>query len=196
MKPVKKDDIQVWIAFLQGEFTTIKNAIRERGAKFFMRPIGMGVAVVFAVHHYIYLPSAIALKGVQMDVEAAKATFKFAEDYENLKIRLETLYAKLPRVTDPQNWLLEEVRGTLRDEGIVPLSTTSPLETPGDTYKRLTMRVKCQATYAQIASWISRLERSESLLLIEQVSIRKDGTPIGSNTADVTISTLVPMSTE
>ena len=53
--------------------------------------------------------------------------------------------------------------------------------------------MRCQGNYPQIASWISRLERNAALLFVRELGLSKDATPIGSNTVDVSITTVVPL---
>jgi len=189
---IDKALILKWVNFAQGEVLSMRNCFRERGGKFFSRPLGVGILIVFVSYWYVFSPTADKIRIAEINLKAAEVTKQYAEDYENLQIRLETLKSKLPRVKEPDAWLLDEVRRTLREEGIVPLSTSSPTEMAGPAYRMLAITVRCQATYGQIASWISRLERSDSFLLVSEMKIKKDEEPVGSNTADVKIVTLVP----
>ncbi|TBR22316.1 hypothetical protein EPO15_08315 [bacterium] len=175
------------------EVTVLREALRDRGAKFFGRPLGMAAAIAFAAYYYIYLPPLTNAKKVSDELATAKATSQYAEEYQNLQSRLSGLYTKLPRTQDPQGWILNEVRKTLREESIVPLSISPPNDLVKGEYRFITIEVRCQGNYPQIASWISRLERNPALLFVRDLTLRKDADPIGSNTVDVAITTVVPM---
>jgi hypothetical protein len=189
---MKPDDLKRWAQFLQGEILVMKDAFRERGAKFFQRPLGLGAIIVFAAYWYVYLPPLDRMVEIEEGLAAAQASAQYAEDYKSLTARLENLFTKLPRVQNPGNWLLQEVRKSLRQEGIVPLSTSPPREQKVEQYNFISLEVRCQATYPQLASWIARLEGGSNLLFIKELTVRKDSEPIGSNTAEVTITTVVP----
>lgn len=189
---MKTEDLKEWAIFLQGELLVMRDSFRERGAKFFQRPLGLGAIIVFCAYWYVYLPPVQRMALIQENLMAAQAASQYAEDYKSLKARLEGLFLKLPRVENPEGWLLAEVRRTLRAEGIVPLSTGSPKEQKVQQYRFISMEVRCQATYSQLASWIARLEGGKNLLFIKELTLRKDEEPIGSNTAEVTITTVVP----
>ncbi|MFH1723142.1 MAG: GspMb/PilO family protein [Elusimicrobiota bacterium] len=189
---MKKEDLQRWFSFLEGELYVVRNALRERGGKFFMRPFLVGGLGIFAAYWYVYLPPAGRLVEIEEELSAAEVSSQYAGDYKSLKARLDGLYERLPRTRNPETWLLTAVRRTLRQEGIVPLSTSAPAETVRENYRFISISVRCQASYPQIASWISRLERGQELLFIKSLTLDKDAKPIGSNTANVTITTVVP----
>ncbi|MBI3297467.1 MAG: type 4a pilus biogenesis protein PilO [Elusimicrobia bacterium] len=187
-----KADVQRWVSTAGTELTVLRDQFRERGYKFFIRPLGMAGAAMLVGYYYVYLPPLARASKVAVELGAAQATAQYAEDYKNLTARLDGLYTKLPRTDDPQGWILAEVRKTLRQEGIVPLSISTPTDAPRGEYRFISIQVRCQANYPQIASWISRLERNESILFVSELILRKESEPIGSNTLDVTITTVVP----
>lgn len=189
---ITAQDAQRWGKFLQGELQVTRDALKDRGAKFFMRPLGMAGVLVFVAYNYVYLPPIARQKSVAAELSAAQATSQFSEEYQNLKSRLSGLYTKLPRTQDPQGWILNEVRKTLRESGIVPLSISPPNEMAKPEYRFVTIEVRFQASYDQIANWISRLERNPSLLFVREMALAKDPDPIGSNTVNASITTVVP----
>ena len=192
MPSLTKEDAERGLRVVGTELVVLREQMRERGWKFFSRPLAMAGVAVFTAYYYVYLPPIEGAKKVEVDLKAAVATSTYAEDYQNLRARLDGLYTKLPRTPDPQSWILDAVRKTLRQEGIVPLSISPPTDTTKAEYRFISISVRCQASYPQLASWISRLERNESLLFVQDLQVRKDQDPIGSNTADVTITTVVP----
>lgn len=189
---ITKADLERWLGLAGAELTVLRDAFSERGYKYFSRPLGMSCVIVFVAYNYVYLPPIARAGKVATELAAAQATSQYAQDYMDLKARLDGLYTKLPRTEDPQGWLLSEVRKTLRQEGIVPLSISPPQDAVKGEYRAISIAVRCQANYAQIASWISRMERNESILFVSDLDLHKDTEPIGSNTVNVTITTVVP----
>lgn len=190
---ITADDAQRLLRTVGAELTVLRDALRERGAKYFMRPLAMSGVMVFASYYYVYAPPLAKAKGVAEELATAKATSQYAEEYQNLQARLSGLYTRLPRTQDPQGWILNEVRKTLREENIVPLSISPPSDMLKGEYRFITIEVQCQGNYSQVASWISRLERNPALLFVHTLNLRKDAQPIGSNSVDVKITTVVPV---
>jgi len=181
---------RVSLAWIQADLLSIRESLRVRGGKFFGRPIGLGAVIIFCAYFYVYRAAGNLKARVEKDYNAAQATTKYSEDYKNLKARLDGLLTRLPMTEDPGNWLLQAVRKSLREEGIVPLSTSAAKETVTESYRFISIDVDCQASYQQIGSWISRLERGAELLFIQTMRMTKDNDPIGVNTVKVTITTL------
>ncbi|MBI5596917.1 MAG: type 4a pilus biogenesis protein PilO [Elusimicrobia bacterium] len=192
MASVTKADLERWARNAAGEMTVLRDTMRDRGYKFFMRPLGLAGCAMMASYYYVYLPPISRAGKVLTELEAAEATSQYSEDYQNLQARLQGLYTKLPRTQDPQGWILSEVRKTLREEGIVPLSISPATDQPKGEYRFISIQVRCQASYPQVASWISRLERNTSILFVQDLILRKVTEQIGTNTVDVTITTVVP----
>ena len=190
---ITADDAQRLLRTVGAELTVLRDALRERGAKYFMRPLAMSGVMVFTSYYYVYAPPLAKAKGVAEELATAKATSQYAEEYQNLQSRLSGLYTRLPRTQDPQGWILNEVRKTLREENIVPLSISPPSDMAKGEYRFITIEVQCQGNYSQVASWISRLERNPALLFVHTLNLRKDAQPIGSNSVDVKITTVVPV---
>lgn len=183
--------IQRFLESLQGDLMNVRTALNDRGGKYFQRPLVLGGLMIFTAYFYCY--KAAGEMNVRIDTEfgAAQATVQHADEYENLKIRLDAIKRKLPRTKNPGVWLLGAIRSTLKEEGIVPLSTSPPEETSKKGYRFITISIKCQSSFRQIASWISRLERSKKLMYIRQMRLRKEPSVLGENTAEIQITTIV-----
>lgn len=192
MASIGKADLERWARGAGSEMTVLRDTLRDRGYKFFMRPLAISGCLMAAAYYYVYLPPLERAGRVRAELEAAEATSQYAEDYQNLQARLSGLYTKLPRTEDPQGWILSEVRKTLREEGIVPLSISPATDQPKGEYRFISIQVRCQASYPQVASWVSRLERNGSILFVQDLILRKVAEQIGTNTVDVTITTVVP----
>ena len=189
---LKKEDLQRALSFLQGELLVLRDCLRDKGAKYFARPIVMGALLILGTHHYVYQAPETAGARADKELKAAHATARFAGDYKDLQARLDGLLLKLPRTRDPESWLLESIRTTLREEGIVPTEYSAPTDVNMGGYRFISITVKFEAAYKEIGSWVARVERGTSLLYIQSFTLTKKPKPIGRNSVDVTITTLVP----
>lgn len=189
---IKKEVIARYVSGAQAEFTVLRDAIRDKGIKRFGRPIGMGLVMMFCSHFYVYEPSKSALSRVSAELDATLATAQYADDYKDLRARIDGLYTRFPRTKDPEEWLLNEIREALRQEGLVADSISSPQTESGVGYKIVSRAVALSVEYRQIGAWIARLERNKSLLHVAEMTLVKKRQPIGSNRVTVTISTIVP----
>lgn len=180
----------------QGEVAVLRDALREKGVKHFARPIGLGLLAVVVSKHLVYSSGQAAIGRVQADLTATEATARYAADYMDLKARLAGLYSRLPDAKDPGQWLLDAVRESLREEGIIPTSFSTPMERAADNYRFVSISVACSASYKELASWIARLERSKSVLFIGELMVEKKTEPLGSNKVTISIATVVPMQRE
>ena len=189
---IKKEVLQRYLSGAQAEFAVLRDAIRDKGIKRFGRPIGMGLVMVFCSHFYVFEPSKSALSRVSAELDATMATAQYADDYKDLRSRIDGLFTRFPRAKDPEEWLLSEIREALRQEGLVADSISAPQTESGVGYKIVSRAVALSAEYRQIGTWIARLERNKSLLHVAEMTLTKKRQPIGANRITVTISTIVP----
>jgi Tfp pilus assembly protein PilO len=190
---ITQDDLKRWAMALSSEIQSLKDGLRDKGPKYFARPLGISAMLVFASYHYVYKAPQQAMVQVLGELDAAKATAQYANDYQDLKDRLNRLYSSLPKTRDPATWLLSEVRDSLRQEGIVPDSFSSPTDEAGIGYKLVSMTISLTTSYPQLAAWVARIERSKYLMHIKDVKLVKMQKSIGMNTVDVTITTIIPL---
>lgn len=179
-------------AWLQNELRIIRSGFSEKGPKYFQRPLVLGAMMVFCGHFFVYKKGVANKSAAQQALAASQATNEFAEEYRRLKAELEGLSTKLPRTSSPETWLLDAVRRTLREEQIVPLETSPPVQASSRGFRFISLTVAFRAKYAQAASWVSRLEHGGELLFVRKLEVRKDGQEIGQNLVSATVTTMVP----
>jgi len=192
---INKNNLQRWAAAAAAEVKVLKDSLRDKGPKYFARPLALGAVMVFASYNYVFKAPQQAMTTALTELDAAKATSQYANDYQDLKDRLNRLYSSLPRTNDPEAWLLSEVRESLRQEGIVPDSFSSPTDEAGVGYKLVSLTISLTTSYPQLAAWVARVERSRYLMHIKDVKLVKKQKPIGMNTVDVSVSTIIPLET-
>ena len=193
LKKLKIDKAEVLRALerVKSELSSLQAVLKLKGAKYFQRPLAIGGIMVFACYHYVYQGTGTILSDLAVKVEGARATSTYAEDYKKLNDRIKTINLKLPNVKNPQDWLLDSIRKTLREEGIVPLSTSTPKEEVKKGYRFITITVALRASFPETASWVSRLERNNKLLYIRSLSLKKEAEDIGKNHVTVQVMTVV-----
>jgi len=189
---IGRDDVARWASQAAGEVKLIQHAIRDKGPKYFARPLILGAVMVWASYHFVYAPPKEQMRDVADKLQAVQATVQYASDYEDLRDRLSILRSKLPRTNDPEGWLLSEIRESLRQEAILPNGFSTPRLQSGPGYRLVSITINMSAGYAQLANWIARIERSRSLMHIAELHLAKATKPIGMNQVDVTVTTIVP----
>ena len=193
MKNIKidKDEILRSLQRIQGELIALKNVLKLKGAKYFKRPLAIGAVLMFTSYHFLYVGSRGSLESIAVALDGARATATYAEDFKSLKMQLANINRTLPRTKNPQEWLLNSIRKTLREEGIVPLSTSQAKLDFQKGFQFISITVNLQASFPQVASWLSRLERSKRMLYIKSVTVKKDNENIGENSVTVEVTTMV-----
>jgi hypothetical protein len=193
---IDKDKLEALKGRILAEFSSVQGAFQEKGAKYFQRPLVLGGMVIFASYFYVFQTGGDLSNRYSTELDAARAIDQHAEEYQNLRLAIDTVRNKLPRTRNPDEWLTQSVRRTLREEGIDALETSAPKESKKASYRILTVTVKMQSNYHQVASWISRLERSKKLLFIKALRLRKDPERIGKNAIEVDVTTVIPVGGE
>ncbi|MBI5242601.1 MAG: type 4a pilus biogenesis protein PilO [Elusimicrobia bacterium] len=186
------DDLKRWASLFGAELKVLKDGLRDKGPKYFARPLALGCVIIFASYYFVYKPPEGAMADAAKKLEAIRATTQYAADYQELQERLNLLSIRLPHTKEPGAWLLSEVRETLRQEGIIPTDLSTPNDQPGAGYRLISMTVTLSTGFTQLANWIARIERSKSLMHIKDLKLVKSQTPIGMNKVDVTVTTIVP----
>lgn len=188
---IRKEDITSWISWAGAEAMNLRDMLRIKGGKYFMRPMALGGLMIFCAWHYVYKRSDERMHFVQKELDAIQATHEYAEEWKSLKARLEGLRTRLPSQKRTSNdWLLTYVRQSLREEGLVSRSISRPTVLASKGYQFISIKVQCRASYEEIARWIARLERGKELVLVSHLSVKKKERPIGANQVDVTITSV------
>ncbi|MBI3547437.1 MAG: type 4a pilus biogenesis protein PilO [Elusimicrobia bacterium] len=177
----------------QDEALNLVRVIQDKGVKYFSRPLGIAAAVLIGVYWLAYQPSISQLRRVESQLVAAQATAKYTDRYKELDNRLQAFYSTLPKTKDRGSWLLETVRDAMKKDEKIMLKTINPAEEREiGGYVLASLMVTAHSSYKGMASWISRLERSKSLLHISSLVLTKDTSDIGMNTVQLTVTTVAP----
>jgi Tfp pilus assembly protein PilO len=175
------------------DLKALSSALKEKGLRYFARPLGCAAVLLFVFYFYIYAMPRKRLTALDAELEAVRATVKYAGDYQDLSNRLHGFYSRLPKTTEPAAWLLADIRESLRQEGIVPDAFSSPSTEMRPGYRVVSMTVTLNMSYRQLASWMARLENGRYLLHVKDLTLVKKPKPIGNNLISVTLMTVVPI---
>lgn len=173
------------------DLANMRDSLQDKGYKYFQRPMALGLLLILACYQLLYRAPVVRLKVIESELVATRATVKYAATYKDLRERLQILYSMLPTAKDPEEWLRNAIRESLREEGIVSNSLSSPRSNRVEGYRFLSITVTCEATYKDLATWIARLERGAALIYVESYKLAKKKAPIGMNTAEITITTAI-----
>ncbi|MBI4424646.1 MAG: type 4a pilus biogenesis protein PilO [Elusimicrobia bacterium] len=184
-------DLRSWGPYLVEEALFLARAIRSRGVKHYGKALAYSLGMAFLAHKLVYVSGGEKLSRVERDLEAARATDRYAETYKELDDTLSRFSEQLPPSQAPEEWLLNTVRETMKAEGIISTSLSPVNVSHSGDFKVLSMTIACRARYKELGSWLARMEGSKKLLHVSNLSVSKDG-EIGQNTVNITVSSLLP----
>lgn len=179
---------------LQEEVLVVVNTLREKSAERFARPLLVCGVMILASYRLVYLPTANKLKELDAGLATAKATAQYADAYKDLRDRLESLYSQLPPLKDKDQWLLNSLVESLRADNIVSDSFQAPKEqeTASKSLIAQSVDVRSKLKYAQILSWLTRVEGLKPLLSVTALEITKNSQQIGENDFSCSLGTAIP----
>lgn len=184
------------ISRAQEEVLVVVNTLKEKGAGHFARPLLIAGVMLLASYKLVYLPPVAKLKHLEARLKAARATAQYADSYKDIRDRLARIYPRLPSVKDKDQWLMSSLLESLKAEGIVSDSLKPPRETesPSKMLIYQSMDIRSNLKYAQIMSWLTRVENIKPILYVTSLEITKIPDPIGINEFACTLGTIIPKS--
>jgi hypothetical protein len=185
-------DLNRWIVAFQGAVLSAKDSISDKGLKYFLRPIALGMAAAFAAYNFVYKLSATSLVSTTQDLDAARATEKYAGTYKELQDKIVHFQNRFPKGKAPEVWLTDSIRESLRREEIEATSFSPPQAETHDGFRFVTVNVRGTVSYKQIAAWIVDLEKEGAVLHIKSLNLSKDFANQGKNSVDISVAMVVP----
>lgn len=180
--------LAAWVQRFPTEITGFISILREKGFRHFQRPLLAAVIPIAGMYWFVYRGSAEQLAQMRTQVIALTSVVKYAPKYHDLQDRLDAFYSSLPRDKDHARWLTENVRETLKEEGISAGSLTEANEENRGGFAVVSLRLTARLRYKQCAMWIARLERLRYPVHVMKLSLRKDTNEVGMNDVDVTVA--------
>lgn len=178
---------------VQMEITSMISTFKDKGANRFSRPLLLAVFAIYASNAALYKPATKKLQGLQKRLDAVRETIQYAEQYSGLRDRLKEARARLPDPAGRGSWLTNAVVEAMKEEGVIADSIEPPQESPVNAFYHQKATVTLRARFAQLAAVLYRLETTKPMIHVHSVNIIKGGEEeLGSNKADIGVSTLVP----
>ncbi len=176
----------------QQEVSMVVSTLKDRGRERFTRTFGIGALAIFFSYWFVYLPPGKKLLGLQRKIDAAKAAATYADQFKDLRDRLNILYGQLPPVTGRDRWLTNAVLDSMKAENIMSDSIVPPAEDEENGFVMQRITVTIQLKFSDLISWLNRIEGTKPLLHIGSVSMTKKDEPLGANGVNVEIGTVIP----
>lgn len=176
---------------VRGNLDIMVQALRDKGARHFARPLGVAVAAVYAAHLFSQ-SLASRQKALDMQLAGARATSQYARRYQELQGVLQGVTANLPNPKNRDNWLLNTALEAMRAEGILSTALRPVTQTAQGDFVFLSLSITCRASYKQLARWVDRLERSKVFLHVTSLTLSKDAADIGMNQVSLTVGAVFP----
>lgn len=178
------------------EAAEVWDGFRAKGAKHFQKQLII-VLVLFLVSYYlIYRPASERLAKVQFQVYSKNALVSVANEYEDIRSRLAPHYGRLPRMSEKNGWLFNQVFALAREDGIQLDSIGSQVEKKIDNFLLLSLNVSMELSYEKLGAFIARLEESKKLLRVAQLGVVPIEGKISFYKVELTIISMVPLVAE
>lgn len=173
---------------VQAEISFVNTTIKDKGSNRFSRPILIGGLMVFGAYWFVYAPPGKKMAGLAMQLNTAKSTAQFADAYKDVRLRLYSIYPKLPRPGQPS--LTANIIESLRLENIISDSLQPPSEAEQGGLLLQSVSASMTVSFAELVAWLLRLEAHSPVLHLTSLEVRKRSRQ--KYEAQVVVSTIVP----
>ncbi|MBI3553310.1 MAG: hypothetical protein HY077_12515 [Elusimicrobia bacterium] len=193
MAKLNAEQFAQFIRGSQEELGVVFSTLREKGTNRFGRTLAVGFIGAFFSFHFVYQPPMKKLAGLNKRISAARATAQYADQFKDLRDRLNLFYAKLPPVSSRDRWLTETVLETMKAENMISESIMPPDEQvqAGFVFQRLNVSV--QLKFSELIPWLNRVEGNKPMLHIGALDLGKRDEPLGVNGISCEIGTVIPL---
>ena len=196
MAPLNLDPEQLEriIKRVKDEWSIAYSTVKEKGPERFGRTFALGLVAILICYFMVYVPPNKKLSGLQRRIDAAKVAADYADQYKGLHDQLNFLYMILPPSSArEQRWLTNAVLDSMKAENIISDSVVPPEEVIEQGFAVQRQNISTQLKYSELVSWLNRLEANKPLLHVDTLSLTKKTDPLGTNTVDCEIGTVIPL---
>ena len=189
---IKKIDWKPLMKTAQAEFDLVVGIVREKGGKRFSKAFGLaGICVVISYFGiYKYPRNKAALLTYELD--KARAMSDVGAQYKEIRDQLGASYAILPQMTDRDQWLSNAMMDVLRAKGLTPDSVRPVGEAQANELIFQTSTIELTIRFEELYALLTRLESNRPLMHIQNLDVQKKAEPLGSNTATISVTTVIP----
>jgi hypothetical protein len=179
------------------EVQTVISAIRDKGAKRFLRAFVAAGMLVFASYFFLYRPPQAKSDRLEGEIAHAKKMHDYGEQYTLLRDQLVAAYSRLPSVNDREQWLSNSVRALL-DAGKLETDDFKPMheaEKNGLIFQVSSITLNLR--FSDFYSLVLRIENAKPIMHLQRVDVGKksdggDPSAIGMAMANADIATVIP----
>jgi type II secretory pathway component PulM len=189
-----KEKFAAFLAFAQEEIQIVSHTLKEKGSNRFGRPLVLGLSLVLGAYMVVYKPAKSHLFYLNDRITAAKATAKYADQFNDLRDSLNGVYRKLPLAKDRQTYLLESTRDSLSLDGLV----TDVLDPPGENdvsglvYQKMRVQMS-RLKFDLLTRWLQHVEKDKPFVRVTDLQIGKATGEPGQASVTCVVSTVIPV---
>jgi hypothetical protein len=182
-----------YIKIVQNELSLVLGTLKDKGSARFGRTFAIGALGVFFSYYLVYLPPFKKMSQLSRKIEAAKAIAQYADQYKELRDKLNAIYGQLPAISSRDRWLTNAVLDSMKAENLMSDSIVPPdeQEMKGIVFQRLTVSI--QLKFSEMVSWLNRIEASKPILHVGSLDMQKKADPLGTNAISCEIGTAMPL---
>lgn len=185
-------DWRPWVALAQAEADVVFGTLREKGARRFVKAIGLAAAMVALAYAGLYAPVRKKSSRLQSQIDAARTLHQHATQYQALRDQLGSAYAQLPRWADREMFLSNAVIDSLKAENLTPENFQPVMESEAAGLVFQSSKLSMPVRFGEFYAWVLRLESARPLMHLQLVDLKKQGDTIGMNAVQAEIATIVP----
>jgi type II secretory pathway component PulM len=188
----KDIDLSAYVVPVKAEVNLLVNTIRDKGAKRFGKAFGMAALMIAAAYFGVYLPPQKKISRLQKEIDAARAMSQAGSAYQELRGQLAGSYGTLPHLKDRQQWLSNAMIDSLRADGLTPetFRPVAEIEASGLIFQTSTVQLTLK--FADVYTWLIRLEGATPLMHVANLDISKKPDMIGWNSVSASVMTAIP----
>jgi hypothetical protein len=189
--------IKPYVDWFLREFQITVGALQEKGAKRFSRPLSVALILLLGAYMVLYRPPQAKSDALDAQIMAAKTIYDYGERYKTLRDQLASSYARLPPISDREQWLSNSVRELLDKEGLSADSFTPVQESEVSGLLFQKSSVALNLRFAEFYDLLLRMENARPLMHVEAATLSKvsdagNAQTIGYCTTSYVISTMIP----
>jgi len=190
------DALRPYLEIASTELEIVVGAVREKGAKRFLRAFVAAGMMIFGSYVLLYVPPQAKSARLDADIQRAKTLHEYGEKYSDLRLQLLSVYARMPAEKEREQWLSNSVRHLLDELGLVTDEFRPVAESKRNGLIFQTSDVEMSAHFSDFYALLLRVESSRPLMHVQKADVTKktdiDPAMIGAMQLSCQIATVIP----
>jgi len=175
------------------EFEYVKIILMERGVKFFIKPVFIGILLILILYTQIYQAAERDIFFKTDAIKAAQIQAENLEDYLKDKNNLIALGKMLPDIKDKSSWLLDKLTTILEENNVLASRISEQKEKDLGKFTSVNIKITLTVSYEELGKILQSIENDDIFLKVVALNLAKKGGQeelLGYNEIDMEVSTV------